>query len=111
MLGQLILKAMNDRDNRKINQLLGLWGVRWERANLFENRMECLIVANHNVGLERLFAGTRWAAGGWQQALAYLGCAPSKTCRFGGVNSRGLIIPQEHWPGKVESIAFLKLTA
>ena len=91
MLGELILEARHNQDHRKMNRLLGVWGVRWERAS----RMECLIVANHNFGLERLcrrhaLGRGRVAAG----AGLSFGCAPSKTCSVRrGVNSRGMIIP------------------
>jgi hypothetical protein len=103
-LGQLTAEAIRKHDTT-INKRLGMWGIRFEPGNVYQWTPAALIVANHHTGLDRLFAGTRWAGGGWRQALALLGCTPSKTKRFGGMNSRGLIVPQEHWPEQMESSA------
>ena len=110
-LGQLAAEAIKTNDKSK-NKLLGMWGIRFESGNVYQGTPDQLIVANIHTGLNKLFASTCWSKGGWKQALADLGCQPTKRAhRFGGMNSRGLIIPQQYWPGKVVKVSFLKLTA
>lgn len=59
----------------------------------------CLIVANSHRGLDRLFEGTRWAEGGWRQALMRVPDAfPGGPCSFAGLKKRGVWIPLQSLP-------------
>lgn len=66
-----------------------------------------LLVANQHVGLERLFDGTRWRDGAWQQALHYLPGARAwpKPERFAGALSRATMVPNALLPREVEEDA------
>lgn len=65
-----------------------------------------LIVANQHVGLDRIFAGTRWEGGAWATALRYLDNAKAWGAeRFAGAVSRGTGLP-DFWlphPERVET--------
>lgn len=93
-LGQLVLEAINQNDNKKI----GAYGMRYEASDAAGEKGN-LLIANQSVGLERLFANTRWGGKGWIQALEYIGCkASGKSARFGGAVSKAAIVPLNHWP-------------
>lgn len=78
--------------------VLGNHGLRLHRA---EDGSEWLVVANRHEGLNTVFAGTRWHAGGggtggWRQSLLRLLGArtdETKTFRFAGLKARGVLIP------------------
>jgi hypothetical protein len=98
-IGQLIAQAVSDND-KACNKKLGPYGIRYEVPDYVNNLPGRLIIANTGQGLERVFEGTHWSGGVWSQALGYLGGGYSGACRFAGVNTRGMIIPKDHWPTK-----------
>ncbi len=98
-VAQLIMDAIEVKSPDE-NKKLGQYGIRMEFDGP-PRAPSALIIANQHQGLDRIFAGTRWAGGGWRGALEYLGgSATEKPQRFAGALSRGWIIPQEHWPEK-----------
>jgi hypothetical protein len=60
-----------------------------------------LLVATRNVGLSRIFEGTRWAQGGWTQALRYLpGAEAHAAVKFAGVASKATALPTDLLPSE-----------
>ena len=93
----LLLEAVREGgvEARRGLQVLGL---RYDHVSDAERRE--LMVANRQVGLERLFRDTRWAGQGWPDALRHLEGveACKQPVRFVGVRSRATVIPGRYFP-------------
>jgi hypothetical protein len=96
-LGQLVAEAI-EVASTDANKSLGPYGIYYRRPRMDTHQPALIVIANRSVGLDRVFAGTRWGGGVWVQALGYLGCKGAGTFRFAGAVSKGLLLPQEHWP-------------
>lgn len=84
-VGELLAKAREPGAARnEINRKLGRAGLRLD----FTGGAPVLLVARHHVGLERIFANSRWAGGVWVQALEDLdGAASWGPTHFAGAPS------------------------
>ena len=82
--------------------VLGAYGLRVDNSG---RDKPALIVAYHHNGLERVFAGTRWARGKWVKALKSLAMVePDKRpWRFAGIQERALRVPKAYLPFDDES--------
>ena len=91
-VSQMILKAL-DADGVPERRTLAAIGVRIE--NRRNPAQAWLCVANQNVGLDKIFADTRWHGGGWRGALRYLHNAMAwpVPLRFGGAQIRATALP------------------
>jgi hypothetical protein len=95
-VSQLVMDAMDMHGSEK-RRMMGTIGLRL--IHYRDPARRRLIVANAHVGLNRIFAGTRWENGAWQQALRYLpGAEAAKPNRFAGIFCRGTAIPPDCLP-------------
>ncbi len=98
-VAQIIMKACENKAGARTNNLvLGKIGL---RIHLRETGgVVGLLVANRHVALDRIFRDTRWAAGGWVQALRYVPGAKAwgDPVRFAGVQQRATGIPHDLLP-------------
>ncbi len=106
-LGQMIIDAINDGMGDGENKKLGTWGIKFESDPLYGEHNKLLLISTRHAGLEKVFAGTRWANGVWTQGLRFLGAEPwkkidgsTRAARFGGASSKAIILPKQHWPRK-----------
>lgn len=85
---------VGDKDTDRVLRSYGL-AVDWS-----DRRAPALLVANRHQGLERIFAGTKWAQGVWAQSLKRLsGASAHGPESFGGAKSRCARVPHWHLPG------------
>lgn len=86
-VSDLISDAFEDPDGPASRRALGLYGLALTRDPA------CLLVADRHPQLDRLFAGTRWAEGGWRAALLGLPGAERANRRIGGRRVRCVAVP------------------
>ncbi|MGO1079940.1 hypothetical protein [Inquilinus sp. CA228] len=102
-LGTMVAAAVKDQSSPYRDELRS-YGMRvetWPGAD--GTAALCLIVANKVQALFRIFAGTRWEAGGHRTSLLRLGypargpdwCVQptGRSMQFGGAKSHGIVIP------------------
>lgn len=98
-VAELVMRAMpgGDRQGGPDNSEIMRIGLKVRRD---ENGDFGLLVANRHEGLEDIFAGSRWAGGGWANALRYLAGAEAygKTVRYTGAAARATWLPALHMP-------------
>ncbi len=104
-VGEKIQEAQEPGAHRNgINRILGRAGLRLvygKDAKTGQSVIEFLLIAHRHVGLEHIFAGTRWNGAVWKQALEDLrGAAPwGQSTHFGGSPSvKALALPGFHLP-------------
>jgi hypothetical protein len=98
-LRQAVVNDAFDQARTEADRVLGNHGVKVIRPRNGE-RPQYFAVANRHAGLERLHAGTHWAArsgsiGVWAQATRDLPGAQVTTQRFAGPTEKGTAIPLE----------------
>jgi energy-coupling factor transporter ATP-binding protein EcfA2 len=86
-VSDLIWDAFADPNGGGPRRALGLYGMA-----LTKDRGH-LLVADRHPQLDRLFAGTRWAEGGWRTALLGLAGAEKDLRRIGGKVARCVAVP------------------
>lgn len=104
-VGALIAAARTETDGKGENgKALTTYGL---RVMVPKDGPPVLWIANRHGGLRRIFAGTRWADGGWTGALSKLGDGDDDDLRvtpherperFSGALSRCLSVPAGHLP-------------
>jgi hypothetical protein len=110
-VGEWVQEVMNagnaESQIDEANRMLGTYGVKIVPLN---GRLYFAIASNH-AGLERVYAGTRWAArpgtsGVWVSALRRLpGAQPYGMLRFGGAAARSTLIdPKLVLPGEPDDL-------
>jgi hypothetical protein len=94
-IGECLSSIKNAVPNDQYQQKATLirHGIRWTD--------EGPVVANNHPELNKMYKDTRWANGAWRTALRRLtGAHPVNSAHFGGVNSRGTLVPKEFVPDR-----------
>lgn len=109
-VGTTLGHAMAHGADRAYEDALGAAGIRIEPVATAPPEMGItgsdprqrwvMLVANRHQGLERIFHGSRWAAGGWKRALSRLtgGATWPDAEWFGGRKSRSVAVAPWHLP-------------
>lgn len=102
MIGEATRSGADAEDQRRVDRDLRTFGVRLAMEH--ERQAEApegvlLIAGGSHAGAQRIFAGTRWARGGWSSALVNLDGAyrPANAVRLGGTSPiRVIAVPLRH---------------